>query len=90
MPTGLAGVRVHECGSLEHSGTSYIKSVSGCIKDRRHAGQARGEGGGGEEEEVGHAENQDEQENLLRLFSWSFPFSLHSNFHSETRSVCGL
>lgn len=33
VPTGLAGVRVHECGSLEHSGTSsYIKSVRQTLK----------------------------------------------------------
>lgn len=72
MLTGLAGVR-----NLQHSGTSsYIKPVTGCMKDQVRASRARGR-------RREHAENQDEQENLLRLFSWSFPFSLRSNFVCE-------
>lgn len=66
--------------------TSYIKPVSGCIKDRWSAGRT---GGGRVEDEVEHAENQDERENLLRLFCWIVPFSLRSNFHSLKDSACG-
>lgn len=70
MPTGLAGVRAGERESLQHSGAaSYIKPVSGCIKDRWSAGRT----GGWRGEEVEHAENQNERENLLTLFCRIFP-----------------